>query len=93
MKAWGEVVNLKEEEDALDIYITCSGIALEPQLRDKAHKTLTPEKDITPEFREYLEEVLDVDTIFKVLDICGGIKLNDPKALAMQTSEEVEVTV
>lgn len=31
---------------------------------------------------EAFEEALDIDTIFKVLEICAGIKLNDPNLQA-----------
>lgn len=31
---------------------------------------------------EAFEEALDIDTIFKVLEVCAGIKLNDPNLQA-----------
>lgn len=34
------------------------------------------------EFLEYIEGVLDEQTIYRVLDKCGGLKLNDPNLQA-----------
>ena len=82
MKAWGEFANLENEDQAFDIYVNCCGIALEKDLKDKFEKTADVDKVITDEYREYLEDVLDMDTIYHILDVCGGLKLNDPKLLA-----------
>jgi hypothetical protein len=81
MKAWGEFAEIKTEDDAFDIYINCCGIALEKSVADKFDKTRDSEKVITDDYREYLEDVLDMDTIYKILEVCGGLKLNDPKLL------------
>lgn len=32
---------------------------------------------------ELMEEVFDVPTMYKVIEVCGGIKMNDPKLLEM----------
>lgn len=85
MKAWGEFANIENEDEAFDIYINCCGIALEKAVKDEFEKTTDQEKVLSDEYREYLEDVLDMDTIYKILDVCGGLKLNDPKLL-----EEVE---
>lgn len=86
MKAWSEFANIKEEDEAFDIYINCSGIALEKTFSEKFNgDTTSPNKVLSDKYREYLEDVLDMDTIYKVLEVCGGIKLNDPKLL-----EEIE---
>lgn len=82
MDAWKKFAELKDENDAFDIYINCCGIALEKDLADKVTGTRDSDKVLTDEYREYLEEVLDMDTIFKVLEVCGGLNLNDPKLLA-----------
>lgn len=81
MKAWGEFANIENEDQAFDIYINCCGIALDKSIGDRFEKTLDSETYITDEYRAYLEEVLDMDTIYKILDVCGGLKLNDPKLL------------
>lgn len=81
MKAWGEFANIESEDDAFDIYINCCGVALEKSVEELFNTTKDAEKVITDEYREYLEDVLDMDTIYKILDVCGGLKLNDPKLL------------
>lgn len=81
MKAWGEFGDIKEDDDAFDIYINCAGIALSKQLRDDFPEPFDSEKTLKDDYREHLEEILDMDTIFKVLEVCGGLKLNDPKLL------------
>lgn len=81
MDEWAKFSEVETEKDALDIYINCCGISLEKQLSEKFEKTADDEKVLAPEYREFLEDVLDMETIFLVLDICGGLKLNDPKAL------------
>lgn len=35
------------------------------------------------EDREKLEEVLDEPTIYKIIEVCSGLKLNDPNLLAV----------
>jgi hypothetical protein len=82
MKAWGEFANLENEDQAFDIYINCCGIALEKSVENDFPKTKDADNVITDEYREYLEDVLDMDTIYKILEVCGGLKLNDPKLLA-----------
>lgn len=82
MKAWGEFANIKDEDQAFDIYINCCGIALEKAVEGDFNSTKDSEKIITDDYREYLEDVLDMDTIYKILEVCGGLKLNDPKLLA-----------
>lgn len=33
-------------------------------------------------FRDYIEDTVDEQTIYRILDKCGGLKLNDPNQLA-----------
>lgn len=87
MKAWGEFSNVKSEEEGFDIFINCAGIALENNYRDK-FDTLKANKEeqeegeyLSPEYKDYLEDTLDLDTIYLVLEVAGGLKLNDPKLL------------
>lgn len=82
MKAWSEFANIENEDDAFDIYINCCGIALEKAVQTDFNSTKDTENVIPDDYREYLEDVLDMDTIYKVLEVCGGLKLNDPKLLA-----------
>lgn len=84
MKAWREFENLTNEDEAYDIYINCCGIALSrvEDIKNKFEKPLSADDTLSEDYREYLEDVLDMDTIFKILDVCGGLKLNDPNFLA-----------
>lgn len=60
----------ENEDETLTILIAACGIALESQLPD-----LVADKD-------KLEDALDMPTINRILDVCGGIKLDDPNLLA-----------
>jgi len=92
MAAWREMSHLaeiegEEEQEAksFDIFINCAGIALENQFKtmEKFTETRGKLKDpLSKEYRSYLEEVLDMDTIYKIMEVCGGLKLNDPNLLA-----------
>jgi len=54
----------------MDKLVDACGIALKKQLPDLVAN------------REKLEEALDVPTIWKILEIAGGIKMGDPNLLA-----------
>lgn len=81
MEAWSKFGNLEEGDQyaPFDIYINCCGIALEKDFAEKFEETADDEKVITDEYRKFLEDTLDMETIFKIVEICGGINLNDPK--------------
>jgi hypothetical protein len=90
MNAWREMQALKGETDAekedaaLNVYINCTGIALEAFFlaEGKFDKTRGMNKDpLSKEYREYLESVLDMDTIYIIMDTCGGMNLSDPKLI------------
>ena len=63
----GEVTT---EDETLTILIDACAIALEKQLPDLVND------------REALEDALDVPTMNRILEVCGGIKLDDPNLLA-----------
>lgn len=73
-----ELKNLGEEAtefDTMDIIIDAAAICLvkqAPELLDESTEKHTDEA----------EEVLDMETAYKVIEIVGGVKLNDPEALA-----------
>ena len=58
------------EDETLDILIDACAVALEKQLPELV-------KD-----RDALEDALDVPTINRILEVCGGIKMDDPNLLA-----------
>ena len=85
MKSWSRFKELDLENDelgAFDLYIDCAGIALETNLATKFETTKgTGDEYLDEKYKEYLEDTLDMDTIFKILEVCGGLKLNDPNLL------------
>jgi hypothetical protein len=78
---------MAEGDDGFDIYLNCSGIALEENFKSQFNPIAASveEKEkgefLSPEYKAYLENVLDLETIFLILEVAGGIKLNDPKLL------------
>lgn len=84
MAVWKEFENLEKEEDSFDIFINCAGIALEHEYKeDYPEGTRGKGKEVLSRpYKEYLEEVLDMDTIYKIMEVCAGMKLNDPNLLA-----------
>lgn len=87
MEAWKEIGNVDNDDDGFEVFINCSGIALEHEFKGKfdALKASAAERQngefLSEEYKEYLEEVLDLETIYVILDVAGGIKLNDPKVV------------
>lgn len=85
MAAWEKIKDLGEGDDGFDIFLNCSGIALEHEFKgtfDSLKATADEQKDgefLSEEYKTYLEDVLDLETIYVILDVAGGIKLNDPK--------------
>jgi hypothetical protein len=72
MKEFQKISDEKIAEDnlkSMDLLLSCATIAM------KQYKPELAEK-------EKLEEVIDLPTIYKVIEIAAGIKLNDPNALA-----------
>lgn len=72
MKEFEKISDPKISEDnvkSMDLLLSCAVIAMKqyhPELAEKAK----------------LEDVIDLPTIYKVVEVAAGIKLNDPNALA-----------
>lgn len=91
MDAWKAASELKEGDDGFNIFVNCSGIALEKNFKGDARfdknglradvAGRAEGEHLSPEYKEYLEEVLDIETIYVIMDVAGGIKLNDPKLM------------
>jgi len=85
MKAWEEIGDVKDDGEGFGVFINCAGIGIEHEFKGKFDSLKAPAAEegefLSAEYKEYLEEVLDLDTIYKVLDVAGGLKLNDPKLL------------
>ena len=54
---------------SMDLLLNCATIAMKQYNEELATK-------------EKLEEVLDLPTVYKIIEVAAGIKLNDPNALA-----------
>jgi hypothetical protein len=72
MKEFQKIGDEKIAEDnikSMDLLLNCSVIAM---------------KQFNPELatKEQLEELIDLPTVYKVIEVAAGIKLNDPNALA-----------
>jgi hypothetical protein len=83
MYEWGKFAEIKgenSEDEGMDVFVACAGVALAKELKEKekVSQTYDDKKEMTEEYKEYLEEVLDMDTIYKILEVAGGLKLNDP---------------
>ena len=70
MAAIAKTAEVTTEDETLTILIDACAVALEKQLPDLV-------KD-----RDALEDALDVPTINRILEVCGGIKMDDPNLLA-----------
>lgn len=87
MEAWEAIKELPDGDDGFDVFINCAGIGLERNFTSKFDrlKANADEKEkgevLSAEYKEYLLDILDLDTIYKVLEITGDIKLNDPKLM------------
>lgn len=84
MKAFNELQNLPKDDEfaSFDVFVSCAGLCLEKDLKDQFEtKPGKDDEHISAEYREYLEETLDMETIYKILEVCAGMKLNDPNLL------------
>lgn len=70
MEAIKKTATVQTEEETLTILIDACAVALEKQLPDLVKN------------RDELEDALDVPTINRILEVCGGIKMDDPNLLA-----------
>ena len=67
-----KTADVTTEDETLTILIEACAVALEKQLPDLV-------KDV-----DAFEDVLDVPTINRILEVCGGLKMDDPNLLAGQ---------
>lgn len=70
MKVINKTAAVTTEDETLTLLIDACAVALEKQLPELV-------KD-----RDAFEDVLDVPTINRILEICGGIKMDDPNQVA-----------
>jgi hypothetical protein len=67
MKKLDDLQKIENEDEGLDALVGLASLCL---------KYVAPSLDL-----ETLEDYLDTDTMYKVIEICGGVKLNDPNLL------------
>ncbi|CAB5221776.1 hypothetical protein UFOVP359_63 [uncultured Caudovirales phage] len=70
MKVWGTASEAKDEDEFLNVLLKCTKIAF---------KQYKPELAEDP---ERLEDALDLQTMYKILEVAADIRLNDPNLLA-----------
>ena len=68
---------IKSEEDAMDIFIEAAMLCM---------KQFKPELS---EDRDLFEESIEVPTMMKILEVAGGMKLNDPNPLAADLNGQI----
>ena len=81
MKELSNLPVTKTEEESLDQLMGLAWLCLE---KNKAVKGRAIEDD--------LDEALDLPTIYKIIDVCGGVKLNDPKLMELANKMLTEET-
>jgi hypothetical protein len=62
--------DIQSEEDAMEVFIE-AGIVCLSQFKPEL-----------AEDREKFEEIIEIPTLMKILEVAGGMKLNDPNPLA-----------
>lgn len=67
MKEWQGALEADNEDAFLDVLVKCTEIALQ---------------QLAPEVSDKVEEVMDLQTMYKVLEISADIRLNVPNQLA-----------
>lgn len=72
MKQLGSLPATKTEEESIDQLVELAWTCLEK------NKALVDRK-----IEDDLEDALDVPTLYKIIDVCGGVKLNDPKLMEL----------
>ena len=66
----GANVEQEDEDHSLDLLVACVGIAMKQYKPELAND------------KERLEDLLDLPTIYKIIEVASGIKLNDPNLMA-----------
>jgi len=83
MDKMSEFENVNDENEGMDLLVDAAAICLmktHPQYWDKTKENKKGER--VGGFAEEFEDVVDMPTVYKILDVCGGGKLNDPNLVA-----------
>jgi hypothetical protein len=62
--------DVKTEDDAMEVFIEAAMVCMEQFAPDLA------------EDKDKFEDVIEVPTLMKILEVAGGLKLNDPNPVA-----------
>lgn len=90
-----EFSNVENNDEGMDILLDCAAISLmkdRPEVWDKYKdrgvrkvKEGKTQKEVPLEkggYSEDAEDLFDMPTVYRILDVCGGVKLDDPNLLA-----------
>lgn len=69
MKKFKEIDKLKEDDEVVDFLIEVGQLCLASLYKEY-------------EDSEKYEDAVDMPTVHKIIEICGGVKLNDPELMA-----------
>jgi hypothetical protein len=81
MKTFGKMTELDtpDQDSIMDILVEASAVALQKQLPDvTGFVDLDPDSEEYTKQRDEYEEMVDMDIVNLVNEICGGIKFDDP---------------
>ena len=70
MAQLAKLSEVKTEDDGIDAMLALAALCIQAQVPE-----LVKDQDA-------LEEALDMPTVYKIIEVCGGVKLNDPNLLA-----------
>lgn len=87
MKRTEEFVDANDEDEFFEMILNSAAFCLHkqrPEFYDENKNN--GENRIKGGASEKFEDAVDLPTVYKILEICGGIKLNDPNLLAAATN-------
>lgn len=82
MEAFSKV---QSEEEGLEVLLDAAAVCLMkqvPEYWDK-HKNKNEDGVARGGYSDEAEEAFDMPTVYRIIEICGGIKLNDPDLIRM----------
>lgn len=82
MKKMDDFQKVESEEDGLEVLLNAAAICLMKERPDLWDKTKNENEG---GYSDKAEDVFDMPTIYKIIEICGGVKLNDPELIAAAT--------
>jgi hypothetical protein len=80
-----EFQDIEDDDEGLDILIDAAAICLKkqhPKFWDAKKHHNEEDNTFKGGFSEEFEEAVDMQTVYRILDICGGVKLDDPNLIA-----------